>query len=173
MSLCPFSSSTSNIAFGRAWATTASITTAASFWSPSSRSVLRTFGVRGPRRGPFDFPKTREVYLLGGRGRLEAGLDGRRNFCRHELDGDKAAQRLEPAAVLPQDFGEQGASAVEVARSGQTDCSHESDLDQLRPDGERLLELLCCRGSIAGRLEVVRVAGRHVGSLDSEQPPQL
>src|SRR5258708_24144646 len=65
MSLWPCSSPLSNIAVGSACAATASIPTAASFWSPSSRSAFRAFGVRGPRRGPFDFPKSVEVYLVG------------------------------------------------------------------------------------------------------------
>src|SRR6266581_93754 len=57
MSLWPFSSSTSNIAFGRACETVASMTTACSFWSPSAAAVRRAFGVRVPRRGPRCLPK--------------------------------------------------------------------------------------------------------------------
>src|SRR6266699_6650987 len=64
MSLWPFSSSTSNIAFGRACETVASMTTACSFWSPSSRSVRRAFGVLVPRRGPRCLPKFR-MSLIG------------------------------------------------------------------------------------------------------------
>src|SRR5216683_408204 len=64
MSLWPFSSSTSNIALGRACETVASMTTACSFWSPSSRSVRRAFGVRVPRRGPRCFPKSGTVYRV-------------------------------------------------------------------------------------------------------------
>src|SRR6266852_654894 len=63
MSLWPFSSSTSNIALGRACETVASMTTACSFWSPSSRSVRRAFGVRVPRRGPRCLPKFRKSLI--------------------------------------------------------------------------------------------------------------
>src|SRR5262245_65446948 len=52
ISLCPFSSSTSNIAFGSAWETTASRTTASSFWtSPSVVGRRDRDGRRGPLRG--------------------------------------------------------------------------------------------------------------------------
>src|SRR5436309_2760334 len=57
MSLWPPSSSTSNIAFGRACETVASMTTACSFWSLSAAAVRRAFGVRVPRRGPRCLPK--------------------------------------------------------------------------------------------------------------------
>src|SRR5205814_2169990 len=63
MSLWPFSSSTSNIAFGRACETVASMTTACSFWSLSAAAVRRAFGVRVPRRGPRCLPKFRKSLI--------------------------------------------------------------------------------------------------------------
>src|SRR3989442_9443726 len=39
------------------------MTTACSFWSPSSRSVRRAFGVRVPRRGPRCLPKFRKSLI--------------------------------------------------------------------------------------------------------------
>src|SRR5258708_36026183 len=66
MSLWPFSSSTSNIAFGRACETVASMTTACSFWSPSAAAVRRAFGVRVPRRGPRCLPKFRKSLIGDG-----------------------------------------------------------------------------------------------------------
>src|SRR5215831_17428368 len=52
ISLCSFSNWTSNIAFGSAWVTTASRTTASSFWtSPSVLRVRDRDCRRGPRRG--------------------------------------------------------------------------------------------------------------------------
>src|SRR2546422_8740982 len=117
MSLCPFSSSTSNIALGRACATTASITTAGSFWSPSSRSGLRTFsGRRGPFRC-FDLPKTLES-LLGSRGGGQARLDRGGHVGRDSLGGDEAVEGLDPPVPSVADgFADQLAAGLEVARN--------------------------------------------------------
>src|SRR2546426_5290464 len=64
MSLCPFSSSTSNMALGSAWVTAASITTASSFaGSPLvTRSLRARAGRRGPRRGVDDLANSLTVY---------------------------------------------------------------------------------------------------------------
>src|SRR6059036_1355859 len=116
MSLCPFSSSTSNIAFGSACETTASITTACSFWSPSSRSVLRAFsGRRGPLRWLLNFPKTRES-LLGARSGSQTRLDLLREILRHAAHHHQAAHRLHPARPFGlDDLGHQPATGIEVA----------------------------------------------------------
>src|ERR1700736_3162298 len=64
MSLCPFSSSTSNMALGSAWVTAASITTASSLaGSPLVTLSLRArAGRRGPRRGVDDLANSQTVY---------------------------------------------------------------------------------------------------------------
>src|SRR5260370_20136065 len=116
ISLCPFSSSTSNIAFGRAWETTASMTTACSFWSPSSRSVLRTFsGRRGPRRWLLFFPKSRES-LLGPDFSGETRLDGLGEIGRHSVHDREPAHRFHPAlAFLAYNAGHQITAPVHLA----------------------------------------------------------
>src|SRR5213076_2965605 len=84
ISLWLFSSSTSNIALGRAWETTASMTTACSFSWPGVVTRFRACR-RGPRRGVDDLAKTAQGpqpgHLLGQQGlgqlrlpRLEQGL---------------------------------------------------------------------------------------------------
>src|ERR1700680_1053137 len=58
MSLWPFSSSTSNIALGRAWVTVASIAIASSFWSSGATTVGRArAGLRPRELGREDLAK--------------------------------------------------------------------------------------------------------------------
>src|SRR3979411_2569168 len=109
MSLCPFSSSTSNMALGRAWVTAASITTASSFGcSPLLLSLRARAGRRGPRRGVDDLANSTTVYrswsappaaasgnqssLLGG-GKPDASLS-RRAWCPRPA----GVPALDPAA---------------------------------------------------------------------------
>src|SRR3954453_14745795 len=113
MSLWPFSSSTSNIALGRAWETVASMTTACSFWSPFSRSGLRAFGVRVPRRGPLFFPKSLES-LLG----LSCGQQGTqvlRLVRGHSLRPHEAVDDLIPAPVMRDGFADETGSCGGLA----------------------------------------------------------
>src|SRR5258706_10258831 len=126
MSLWPFSSSTSNIALGNACATTASITTAASFWSPSSRSTLRAFGVRVPRRGPFDLPKTRASLLgLSGQHRTQhLGL-----LRRHALRLNEAVDHFVPAPVVRDGLGDELGPAVHLTRLAERNPGPETQLD--------------------------------------------
>src|SRR5579863_6169860 len=112
MSLWPFSSSTSNIALGRAWETVASMTTACSFWSPFSRSGLRAFGVRVPRRGPLFFPKSRESLLgLSGEHGAQRPCLGRRHALRLHQPVD---ERI-PAAIEGDGLGDQLRALCDLA----------------------------------------------------------
>src|SRR5712692_8116874 len=133
ISLCPPSTSTSNIALGSACETTASITTACSFWSPSSRSGLRTFsGRRGPRRCALDFPKTRDS-LLGRDCRGQSCLDRLGQIRRHAIHHCEAAQCLDPAvALLADNLRHELAAAIHVAIDGYLESGPKADLDHLR-----------------------------------------
>src|SRR5579859_1601340 len=148
MSLWPFSSSTSNIALGSAWETVASMTTACSFWSPFSRSALRAFGVRVPRRGPLFFPKSRES-LLGLSG--EHGAQRLRLRRRHALRLDEPVDEHVPAAVEGDGLRHELRALRDLARLGQRDAGPEAKLDVVRRNPERL--------------DALRLGGRRVARL--------
>src|SRR5260370_17474031 len=174
ISLCPFSSSTSNIAFGRAWETPASMTPACSFWSPSSRSVLRPFsGRRGPRRWLLFCPKSRES-LLGPDFSGAPRLDGRGEIGRHSVHKREPAQRFHPAlAFLAYNAGYQIDATVHVAVDRHLEPGPETDLDHLRRHPDRLVSLGVGGGLVAGVRHAVRFRHRHVCALDTQQAAQL
>src|SRR5260221_12464436 len=93
------------------------MTTAASFWSPSSRSTLRAFGVRVPRRGPFDLPKTRASLLgLSGQHRTQhLGL-----LRRHALRLNEAVDHFVPAPAVPAGLGDELCPPFHLARLGES-----------------------------------------------------
>src|SRR5438093_7548423 len=130
MSLCPPSTSTSNIAFGSACDTTASITTAGSFWSPSSRSGLRAFSGRRGALRPLCFPKTRES-LLARRCCGQPRLDLPRQVRGQSVGGDKAIQGLDPPRIFAHRGHHQVAAGVEHAVLSHAEAAPERELDHL------------------------------------------
>src|SRR5258708_35785920 len=87
MKRCWFSSSTSNMVFGRAWVTTASRTTTSSFWtSPSGLLlVLRFPARRGLRLGVEDLAKSLSLRASRSERRREAERGGQRDPERGDL----------------------------------------------------------------------------------------
>src|SRR5256886_11203454 len=170
MSLWPFSSSTSNIAWGSAWETTASMLTAGSFWSPSSRSTLRAFGVRVPRRGPLCLPKTFDSLRgEGGHARLELShlLAGQPVDCR------EAAHRFEPARVLAHSLGDEHRARSEVARMRGRHAGPEAELDVVGRELERLDAFLPGAFKVCQLVQAVGFGVGVVGAADLDQPAQL
>src|SRR5260370_11200155 len=150
------------------------MTTACSFWSPSSRSVLRTFsGRRGSRRWLLFFPKSRES-LLGPDFSGETRLARLGEIGRYSVDDREPAQRFHPAfAFLAYNAGHQIEATVQVAVDRHLEPCPETDLDHLRRHLDRLFGLCLGGVLVAGVRYAVRLRHRHVCALDAQQAAQL
>src|SRR5436305_9519874 len=173
MSLWPFSSSTSNIAFGSDCDTVASMTTAGSFWSPSAspRSGLRAFGVLVPRRGPRCLPKSFESLLGDG---AEPRFEVPRELRRHALHRDEALEQGgRPARVGAHRFGDELGALVQVAGFRDRDAGPELELDVVRREALGLDTLRPCAGVVALLVELVGIRVGVVRAADRPQAAQL
>src|SRR5579872_4462265 len=173
ISLWPFSSSTSNIAFGSACETVASMTTAASFWSPSAspRSALRAFGVLVPRRGPLCLPKTLESLLGDG---AKPRFEVPRQVRGQALDLDQAVEQSgRPARVGAHRLGDQPGAAVDIAGLGDRDPGPELELHVVRREPLGLDPLRPRAGVVALLVELVGLRIGVIGAADRQQAAQL
>src|SRR5579864_8395622 len=161
------------MALGSACETVASMTTAASFWSPSAspRSALRAFGVLVPRRGPRCLPKTLES-LIGDGAKPRFEVPG--EVGRHAVDLDQAVeQRGRPARIGTHGLGDELGSAVEVAGLRDRDAGPELELHVVRCEPLGLYALRPRARLVSLLVKLVRLRVGVVRTADGQQAAQL